>query len=239
MQDRFPLDELLGGSLYYPSCGFDGDPVRFLGGNVLSFVYVDYGKTREELDGALRGGGFSGYEIIASRTVAQSDLTPSGWAPPRLRPIDGDPARYRERAKPPFCAWNIFQRRERYASSHGPRRFSLLYLCADGVAAFQALYVANGVLPAAVAIIQPGHGFGGNWTNFADPRQIFARIVLENTTGVPPVLMYGGIGAPDFYMKPCWPNYSHRVCILTKAGGGTIGVWQQAPPVPSVEAPSP
>lgn len=236
MREPFPLHELLRGSLYYPSCGFDGDPVRFLGGNVLSFVYVDYGKTREELDHNLRGGGFSGYELIATRSVASDELTVAGWAPLEPLPIDGDPARYREWMKQPFCTWCIFQRRDNYSSSHGPRRFSLLYLSADGVAAFQALYVANGISPTVVAIIQPGHGFGRNWTNFEDPQQIFARTVLQNPAGLPRVLLYGGIGDTNSYREPCWSNYPQRVCFLRKAGGGTIGVWQQAHSVASVDA---
>ena len=43
----FPLDDILRDSLYYPASGFDGDPVRYLAGNVLSFVYVDYGHSRK------------------------------------------------------------------------------------------------------------------------------------------------------------------------------------------------
>lgn len=227
VREPFPLHEVLRESLYYPSCGFDGDPVQFLGGNVLSFVYVDYGKTRAELDAALSIGGFSGYEAIATRSVGVGELAPNGWTPSEPLPGDGDPGRFRDAMKQPFCSWSILQRRQNYPPRHGPSRFSLLYLCADGVAAFQALYVANGITPSVVAIIQPGHGFGRNWTNYEDPRQIFARSVLQNPAGMPRVLLYGGIGKTEFYREPCWPNYAQRVCFLRKTGGGTIGVWRQ------------
>lgn len=130
--------------------------------------------------------------------------------------------------KTPFCSWSILERSNDFPPSHGPRRFSFLYLCADGVAAFQALYVANRALPAIVAIIQPGHGFGMNWTNFTDPEKIFAQSVLENPAGKPTILLYGGIGRRSFYEQPCWPEYTKRVCFLRKAGGGSIGVWQHA-----------
>ena len=128
--------------------------------------------------------------------------------------------------KKPFCSWIIMQRRMEMPASHGPKRFSFLYLCADGVAAFQALYVANGKFPAFVAVIQPGTGPGGlNWTGFGDPKRIFARSVLENPAGRSRIFLYGGMGMRDWYRQPCWPDYSERFCFLERADGN-IGVWQ-------------
>lgn len=226
----FPLADILRGSLYYPSAGFDGDPVRYLAGNVVSFVFVDYGKSEEELTAELTNPryGFRGYEVIGSRRITENELAPRGWTPSFPSPADGDPSRYRDRMKKPFCSWVILQRRPETPISHGPHRFSLVYLCADGVAAFQALYAANGAAPGFVAVIQPGHGFGGNWTNYEDPNRIFARSVMQNPSGKPTFLLFGGIGRRDFYREPCWPDYSEFVCFLDKAGGGTIGVWRHA-----------
>jgi hypothetical protein len=226
----FPLKDILRSSLYYPSAGFDGDPVRYLAGNVVSFVFVDYGKSGEELAMELAdpGNGFRGYEVIASRPVTEQELTPNGWNPSFPSPADGNPSRHREWMKSPFCSWNILQRLDNFPESHGPHRFSLLYLCAEGVAAFQALYVANRVSPAIVAVIQPGHGFGKNWTNFEDPEKAFARSVTQNPSGKPKVLLFGGIGPRHFYREPCWPDYSESVCFLDKAGEGSIGVWRHA-----------
>jgi hypothetical protein len=48
MHEPFPMDQVLQDSLYYPSSGFDGDPVRHLAGNILSFIYVDYGYSHDE-----------------------------------------------------------------------------------------------------------------------------------------------------------------------------------------------
>ena len=39
----FSLQKILRDSLYYPSSGLDGDPIKHLSGNFYSFVYVDYG----------------------------------------------------------------------------------------------------------------------------------------------------------------------------------------------------
>ena len=228
MSEPFPLHDVLRDSLYYPSSGFDGDPVRHLAGNILSFIYVDYGYDHDEFMSTLRDQGFYGYDLISIRFVTEQELTPNGWQPILPTPSDGDPSRYREYMKKPFCCWSLFQRGEAVPVSHGPFRFSLLYLCADGVAAFQALYVANSIAPKAVAIIQPGHAFGNNWTTYPDPEQIFARSVLGNPSGQPEFLLYGGIGIRNFYRTSCWPNYQEHICFVDKAGGhGSIGLWRK------------
>lgn len=229
-RDPFPLTRVLEDSLYYPSAGFDGDPVKYLAGNLYSFIYVDYGHTREELAQAFQNPGFRGYRLLATRPVTEQELTPRGWRPILPTRADGNPDRYRAWGwiKAPFCSWSIFQRVDEAPATHGPFRFSLLYLCADGVAAFQALYLANAASPRAVAVIQPGHGFGGNWTDFENPERIFARSVLGNPHGRPQLLLYGGIGPRDFYRQPCWPGYSQLVGMLPKAGRGSIGIWEEA-----------
>ena len=228
IESPFPLRELLHDSLYYPASGFDGDPVKHLVGNILSFVYVDYGYSRDELIDELRDHGFRGYDLVAQRSVTERELAPQGWRPTPPAPSDGDPSLYRDWIKDPFCEWLVFQRCEDVPADYGPAHFSLLYLCADGVAAFQALYIANSIVPKAVAIIQPGHAFGCNFTNFEDPRKILARSVLRyNPSGQPQLLLYGGMGRRDWYCsKPCWPGYENFVCCLRKSDA-YIGVWSK------------
>jgi hypothetical protein len=224
--EPFPLRELLRDSLYYPSCGFDSDPIKHIGGNVLSFVYVDYGHTRDTFMNALH---FSGYDLVASRFVTEKELSPVGWKAPALRREDGDPQRSHEYIKAPFCLWAVFQRRGDFPVTHGPLRFSLLFVCADGAATFQALYIANSITPKAVAVIQPGHGFGRNWTDFTDPAQMLARTVMENPAGQPEMLLYGGIGVEwKTYDDPCWPIYKVLMRRFRKTGSGTVGVWSRA-----------
>ena len=227
--DPFPLRQILQDSLYYPSSGFDGDPVRHLAGNILSFVYVDYGPDRDEFDSALRVQGFRGYEVLAQREVTERELTPHAWRPSPPLQSDGVPPNVQDQRKKAFCSWVVMQRQAEIPHDHGPERFSLLYLCADGAAAFQALYEANLAAPKAVAIIQPGHSFGGNWTDFTDARGILARSVLGNPAGQPELLLYGGYGSRDCFRDPCWPGWHgcpEPVCFLEKAWGGRIGVWK-------------
>jgi hypothetical protein len=213
--------------LYYPSSGFDGDPIKYLAGNFLSFIYVDYGRTRDEFISVLDNPGVRGYEQIVMRPVTEHELTPRGWKPIRPTYTDGNPSRHSDWIKEPFCYWCVFQRSTDVPITHGPDRFSLLYLCADGVAAFQALYHANGKAPKAVAVIQPGTAFGFNWTDFEDPTKIFARTILNNRSGQPQFLLFGGIGIRDFYRESCWPEYQDFVVFVHKSGGGSIGVWKR------------
>jgi hypothetical protein len=245
LQRDLPIRELLQDSLYYPSCALDGDPVRVLGGNVLSFVYVDYGIPADLLKAALIHG-FRGYRMVATRQVREDELVPHGWRPKLPMPEDGDPeSRYRRLEWNPFCIWSVFERLDRFDASHGPERFSLLYLSADGAAAFQALYGGNECCPLAVAVIQPGHlMFGGNWTDFTDPEKIFCRSVLDNAAGRPDILLFGGYGNRNRYRSPCWPDYARLVTFAEKsffyqhgrAYGGSIGVWV-GPPIWSIARP--
>ena len=342
--DPFPLTQLLEDSLYYPSSGFDRDPVKYLSGNILSFIYVDYGISHEEFENEIIKRGFRGYECVATRSVTEQELTPRGWRPrqPDRDHIDYDPLVYpynsdftieglkifgtdrralqKERdtaermeilskdklprlqekmeqeseqlailkreilneklreeeksylqqdmkwieariedvrkeiedarqdynesecenleaatrklhlmgdwfgnEKKPYCSWSIFQLREDVPAINGPPRFSLLYLCADGVAAFQALYYANSASPKAVAVIQPGTAFGGNWTDFEDPYEIFARTVLGNPQGSPQILLNKSTGY-SHQEHCCWPSYTEWIGFLDFSGRG-IGVF--------------
>ena len=220
----FSIHELLRDSLNYPGSGFDGDPVRHLAGNILSFIYVDYGHSRAEFVEALEKRWFPEYEVIGQpRSVTEQELTPHGWPPDPPTLTNGDHSLLADWIKEPFCEWVVFQRSADVPPGRGPYRFSLLYLCKEGVAAFRALYVANNIAPKSVAIIQAGPGTGLNHTDFRDPDEIFARSVLNNRAGQPEILLYGGMGH-QFYQEPCWPDYNTNVCFLDRADG-SIGVW--------------
>jgi hypothetical protein len=222
VRNLFPLHDILSGSLYYPSSSFDGDPIAYLGGNHHSFVYVDYGEERNGLLAALEDPGFLGYRVLCNRPVLEAELTPNGWSPviPDGRLRRPPPGWVRH----PFCEWVILQRNADFPNDHGPERFSLLFLCAEGVATFQALYVGNRVAPGTVAIIQPGTGFGGNWTDFADPEGPLAEAVLGNQAGRPDFILHGGAGGPSWYTRPCWSQYAERLGFL---GNTSIGVWRR------------
>ncbi|HOC02980.1 MAG TPA: hypothetical protein P5065_00665 [Candidatus Ratteibacteria bacterium] len=190
------IKKILSNSLYYPASGRDGDPVRYLGGYVYSFIYVDYGLEYDEVSNSLEdyNHGFRGYRILTRRDVRKEELIPQGWSPilPN-RCIDGDLRKTINFIKKPFALVHL-QKRKNFDEEDGPSYFSFLFIGGDGVATFQVLYHGNKCSPDVVTIIQPGTGFGGNWTNFQDPEMIFAQSVLQNSYGRPSYLLYGGWG---------------------------------------------
>jgi hypothetical protein len=224
-----PLREILDGALYYPSCGVDGGPVKSMGARLQSFIYVDYGLNRASLLDALAHQPFKGYEILGMRSVSEGELKPQGWEPPALTP--GEFASAQAAAErwqhPPFCEWTVFERAPGLTESHGPQRFSLLYLCADGVAAFKALYVDKGLRPRAIAVIQPGHGFGRNWTDFTDPLGPLAQIVMNNPAGSPRYLLMGGRGQRHHHASQRWPQYQNLHGWYAYHSRGNIGIWSR------------
>ena len=220
-----PLRDILRNSLYYPACGLDGDPVKYLAGLVRSFVYVDYGCDEDEFEAELREPGFRGYSVLAKRAVSESELLPRGWKPAPRHPRDVMPPGWDGPKGRPFCKWVVLEQRHGDFKGEGSR-ISLLYWHHDGVEAFRALYMARHLVPRAIAIIQSGEGFGGNYTDFRDPDGILARDILDNPAGQPELLLYGGFGSRKPYREPCWPPFKKHVGFLEKAGGGSIGVWR-------------
>ena len=204
---RFPVRELLRDSLYYPCSEFDGDPVKHLAGNILSFVYVDYGPSRDRFLAELQNPGFRGYSLLSHpRSVEPQELTPGG-------------PHWQESF---FCIWSVFQREVGYNADYGPSRFSLLYICGEAAETFQALYITNFVPPRAVAVIQPG-----NRTRFENPEGEFANSVSQNPAGQPEILLYGGWGECERYREPCWPGYDRELHCYRRnpSWGGCVRIW--------------
>jgi hypothetical protein len=249
----FPLREVLENSLFYPSSGFDGDPVRHFRNLFQSYVYVDYGQTESQLEHALQRG-FTGYRLLAERSVSKLDLSPTPWRPLFIEKSEARRAvsvsrEWAKAGRNAFAKWMVFEREEGRSADHGPPRLSLLFMNADGVAAFQALYLAQEIAPKGIAVIQPGHAFGGNWTDFTNPSEILYRSVSANRAGMPRYLVYGGIAVPkregrmpnladSVYAEPCWPEYSKHSGFFKKYDessrfiskrdvDGVVGLWER------------
>lgn len=219
----FPLESILRTSLFYPASGFDSDPIRYLSGSARSFVYADYGRDRDEFMQALGGPEFHDFEVLAIREIEEAELAPLGWRLPTREFWDGVPNP--DDMKPPFFRWVVMEGLDDLTVNYEPRRISLLYLCIDGVKAYQTLYVERGLAPKVIAIIQPGYGFGGNYTDFQDPKRMLGRTVMGSPAGPPKFLLFGGIGERADYSSPCWPGYEHFVKDYDKFDGGYVGIW--------------
>jgi hypothetical protein len=220
-----PLSALLQNSLYYPACGRDGDPVRFFGGFIHSFVYADYFVSQQEITESLYHPqyGFKGYRVlfckdvstaIAARATTLSAEVKKGLARARRsvhRPVE-------------YAIWVVLERLEQFDSSHGPSRFSYLFIGGEGVSVYEALYRSNNIAPEILAVIQCGISFGGAWTDFANRGEILARKALAGSGEKPQFLLHG-----DWYglsEKCCWPEYDSEVCRWRAGAQGALGLWR-------------
>jgi hypothetical protein len=225
----FPLENALEHSLYYPAAGCDGDPVRILGGFIHSFFYVDYRICENKVDEEARWRGFSGYRLAGRKQLSERDLAPNGWSPIIPENFKGDMDRFDQirsdvNLKNPFAIWYVFDRISQSREDRGPERFSLVFICADGVATYQALYWPNKTAPDVLAIIQPGHAFGFNYTDFTNHEGFFAWTVMHKAQ-TPEYLMCGGMS--NDYPQAFWPDvYPEHIEWWDRQDGGG-GIWRR------------
>lgn len=150
----------------YPGSGTDGQPVKFFGSRHAAhcFVYVDYGIPRNHVERELGASGhpFAGYYGVGRAEIRQGDLTPNGWVPHMRseRAFNGPLI-----PEAPYAFIEILQRKVDFGGDHGPKRLAILFICADGVAAYDALFCQS-TSRAPFAVILQDHGWGGNWTKF-------------------------------------------------------------------------
>lgn len=139
--------------VYYPASGQDGHPVKLFNQAhaAHAYVYADLGYTREEVERSVtphpasRRRGFRGYRVLTCLDLRPEELAP--W-PPRyhVRPGEApDQSRLLQRIEP-FALLCIFERLPEYGDDHGARRFAVLFLCADGFAACDALFCQPGAI---------------------------------------------------------------------------------------------
>ena len=226
---KFPIQNVLDHSLYYPSCEFDGGVVKdcnTLGRDfgIVSFVYCDYAVGKHSFNRMQDT--FVGYHVLHSRDITPSELTPNRWHPQVPPNFNRRAYEHWKNEWKPFCKWTVYERDNLRGPDHGPKRFSLLYIGGEGVATYQALYWSNQTAPKALAIIQPGTGFGLNWTDFREQGAPLNWVVCNNPAGQQPdILYYGGIGKN--YAHFDWDGYQRFRIIHDNYGeGGEVGVWR-------------
>ena len=225
-QQRFPLEDILRDSLYYPACGLNGTPVKYLSGHVVSFVYADIGVTKAEflddLNGQCEGCGFKGYQSVFQREVLRAEVVPANWRPPfegfahtkRLMEVQARCV--------PFGHWSVWRREEGLDDGHGAELFSFFYMGGEVSAIYQGLYNRLGLAPLVLAVVQPGGGIDGSWDRLDAEGSFFKRVVKANRAGMPRFLLYGGgSSVARFYEHPCWREYEGpRLAVLPERHAG-------------------
>ena len=149
---------------------------------------------------------FLGYHSLARIQLAENDLTPDGWKP------HGDSMRQPFQAQriTPYGFLEVLERDDDLDDTHGAHRLAILFLGADGIATYDALFCQqNGVPPPVAAFIQD-HGFGGNYDKFGGDG-VLERIAVECNV-FPSFLMVAENSKP-------WAGYSRAANVDGETGG--------------------
>ena len=196
-----PMAELLENSVYYPACGTDGRPMKYcntiwrdLGVNC--FVYCDYRLTKAEVIRDIENT-MAHYKPLYMREVSREEYIPEGWQLKLMSPTDKQ--RYTENffGEPhPFALWTVFKRNPNLGDGYGPERFSMLYICGEGVATLQQLYIHHHTAPRMICFIQCW-GFAGNWTDFSDRNRSFRMTLRMNPECIPEFVCFGSFECID------------------------------------------
>jgi hypothetical protein len=227
-QGPFPLDEVVGGSLFYPASGTDGSPIRHWPLGICSFVYADWSVDSTKLEVAVTQRTPSGYRVLGMRELGAADLTPKGWKPKPPATVEAGSYLALQRmagatSANAFGRWHVFEREANRDDKHGPARFSLLFLRAEGVAAYQALYESNGLRPEALAVLRPGTSFGGNFGGF---EQALLEVLRANPLGMPPWLMQWHAAGEGTQPAGLWAAHYGERARGPYSKDGEEGRWQ-------------
>jgi len=150
--------------VYYPGAFLDGQPVKLFNStnSAHCFMYVDYSTSILELKQEINTRGFKGYEVMDSFEYSEKELIPNGWKPhifPEITAFD-DYCR-----KDTFCIMYILKRTEEYGNDFGAEKFAFLYLKADAIATYDALF-GNKNFPAPFCLLIEDYGLGGCYARF-------------------------------------------------------------------------
>jgi hypothetical protein len=155
--------------VYYPGSGTDGQPVKLFGSthSAHCFVYADYGVDRTAVEAELEHPAhrFRGYHALVRLNLTERDLSPRGWTP-HLEPAEVARERYRFATAPPFGFLEVLERDQEFDDKHGARRLAVLFLGADGIATYDALFCQEDSISPPFAVVIQDHGFGANYDRF-------------------------------------------------------------------------
>jgi len=168
LSDAFPREQFFASRVvYYPGSGTDGHPVKLFGSthSAHCFVYADYGVPQQQIEGQLAARrGFRGYHTFARLQLCERDLVPGGWTP-HVGPDEVLRDKNHFANVAPFGFLEVLERNANLNDTHGARRLAVLFLGADGIATYDAIFCQKrGTVP--FAVLLQDHGFGGNYDKF-------------------------------------------------------------------------
>lgn len=213
--DYVAFSDFMSGRLgYYPGCSIDGSLIRTANRAhcVHSFLYVDYGVTREVVKRELgKENAFLGYHSIGRVEWPIHEILPSG------RHMLSHITRNHNKAKElkredvqPFCLMEIYERNQNKEDSWGAERFALTYLFADGIDAYYQLFVEQYKKAPWLFLLQD-HGFGNNYNSFGKGGKLHR--IIHNYD------LYPDFVINDSVYPTIWDGY-HRIPDVKPIVGG-------------------
>lgn len=184
-------------TVFYPGSGCDGHPVALFGGShaAHSFIYADYGISAKSIIEGLNDSarGFHGYDLFEVLELQERDIVPNGWRPT----LAYENLKHRIKgmnrfAIEKFAFLAVLERKDKFDEKHGPERLAILFLGADGIASYDAIYCQPNSFESPFAILIEDHGFGGNYDSFgsgsllekiSESAIISPKYILTNNSG--------------------------------------------------------
>jgi|YNPMSStandDraft_1061717.scaffolds.fasta_scaffold11585_3 hypothetical protein len=179
--------------VYYPGACSDGQPVKLfnLAHAAHAYVYVDQWMERDALEREMtpvphsRRYGFRGYRKMAVLDLNPSELVP-GPLQPHVRLDEVWNSFVFVRNDQGYAALFVYERLPDFGEDHGAKRFALLYLKADGYAAYDALFCQQSSIARPFCVVVQDHAFGGNWSHWSRGGMLE---VIARRAGVLPQLL--------------------------------------------------
>ena len=236
-KSRSLADFLRSRIVYYPGSGFDGDPVEVFGASHSAhcFIYADYWLPEDDVRAELRTHGFKGYDILDEVSFSEREvMSATPWSRhfltgEELRAAANGTARMRTCAHPePYALLTVLERKSNFGDDHGPERLAILFLGADGIATYEAIF-ANGNAPHFFGFLLQDHGFGGNYSCFG--RGGFLEKIMERSKVYPHFVLTWYDSPYDGYEKVEWaePAGSRGRSLFRKAAGREGNIETTAP----------
>jgi len=210
-----PLRDFLHSRIgYYPGCGDDGHLFRVFGKShsVHCFVLVDYMVSEEAvLKSIHKPDGIRGYGIVEERSVSEQEM--KSVAPFRKWHItEGERPHGEVGTVTPFVRFVALERLPDFDDEHGAERLAVLFMGADAIATYDAIF-ANGNARPPFVVLAEDYGFGGQWAaGFAGGQ------LLEN------IAQRSGV-YPEFLLAPHspWSGYEKVEGVARSPGGAHDG----------------
>jgi len=148
-------------SLFFPASGLDFEPLRRFSNLCDTFVFADWGYQPDEVEAAVeRLGG--GLELAGEpQVIGKAELGEDAALPPGFRLLPEERVAYESRVGEVLVRLVPWAREFRLRRHFGEveRELTLVYVAAEGLATYAAVYGQHGAVPLVLCAIQSSSGF--------------------------------------------------------------------------------